>query len=74
MYCTLGEKNRGNLNVNEYLLMGWSERHLSLVSVCQRYMTFTSPNQQIFIVKLVQYFFLKCSRYLSIRISYHSLK
>ena len=36
-----------NLNINEYLLMGWSENHISLK--CQRFMTLTPAHQQIFI-------------------------
>ena len=45
--CT-DKKNRLKLKIfNDYLLMGWSESHISLKY--QRYMTFTPSHQQIFI-------------------------
>ena len=51
MQPTLIEKIWGNLNFNEYLLVGKSESHTYSISLkCQRYiMTFSSPHHQIFI-------------------------
>ena len=46
-HIALLEKFSEHLNFNGYLLMGWSESHISLN--CQRHMAFTLPHQQIFI-------------------------
>ena len=51
MQPTLIEKICGNLNFNEYLLVGYSRVKVIHISLkCQRYiMTFSSPHHQIFI-------------------------